>query len=369
MPAVFFYISGHGFGHAVRQIEIINTLQDLAPELTVAVRTSAPDWLFSRTVRRACTRVPGETDTGVVQIDSLRPDPQQTIVRAAAFHDALPRRIEEEVSLLRRYGAEFVVSDAPPLACAAARAAGLESVVCANFTWDWIYGDYIAEYQPTSPLLPAVQEAYSSASAAWRMPMHGGFETIAPIIDIPFVCRHARFPPADTRRILRLPAGHPLALVSFGGFGLRDLPLERLDCLPHWGVVLTSAGDPPRLPAGVHAVSEAEMYEAGLRYEDLVHAVDVVVTKPGYGIVSDCVANDTALVYTSRGRFPEYEVMVREMPRVLRCRYLELESFIDGRWKAALDEAVQMEGPPERVRTDGAHVVARRILDAATSPP
>ena len=363
MPAVFFYISGHGFGHAVRQIEIINTLQDLAPALEVFVRTSAPGWLFSRTVRRACTRLPGETDTGVVQIDSLRPDPYETIARAAAFHDGLAERIREEAALLHRYRAEFVVSDAPPLACAAARAAGIESVVCANFTWDWIYADYIADYAPASALLPKVQEAYSCASAAWRMPMHGGFETISPIVDVPFVSRHARTSGAETKRILGLPDDQPLALVSFGGFGLRDLPLERLDCFPGWGIVLTAAAGPPAVPAGVHVVSEGDMYDAGLRYEDLVRAVDVVVTKPGYGIVSDCVANDTAVVYTSRGRFLEYDVMVREMPRVLRCRYLEMERFTQGCWKAALEDALQMDCPSARARTDGAQVVARRILD------
>ena len=37
------------------------------------------------------------------------------------------------------------------------------------------------------------------------------------------------------------------------------------------------------------------IYEAGLRYEDLVQAVDVVFTKPGYGIISECIANDTAI--------------------------------------------------------------------------
>ena len=31
VPTVFFYISGHGFGHAVRQIAIINALCDVAP--------------------------------------------------------------------------------------------------------------------------------------------------------------------------------------------------------------------------------------------------------------------------------------------------------------------------------------------------
>ena len=36
--------------------------------------------------------------------------------------------------------------------------------------------------------------------------------------------------------------------------------------------------------------------------------------------VSDCIANGTALLYTSRGRFAEYDVLIREMPRYLRCR-------------------------------------------------
>ncbi len=49
---------------------------------------------------------------------------------------------------------------------------------------------------------------------------------------------------------------------------------------------------------------------AGLLYQDLVAAADVVVSKPGYGIVSECVANGTALLYTSRGRFIEYDLFV-----------------------------------------------------------
>jgi hypothetical protein len=57
------------------------------------------------------------------------------------------------------------------------------------------------------------------------------------------------------------------------------------------------------------------MYGQRIRYEDLVGAVDIVASKPGYGIISECAANGTALLYTDRGRFCEYEVLVREMPR------------------------------------------------------
>ena len=46
-----------------------------------------------------------------------------------------------------------------------------------------------------------------------------------------------------------------------------------------------------RGPAEAH-FSERQIYDNGLRYEDLVRAADVVVTKPGYGIISEAIAND-----------------------------------------------------------------------------
>ena len=67
-------------------------------------------------------------------------------------------------------------------------------------------------------------------------------------------------------------------------------------------------------------VGSARYHE--LRYEDLVATAEAVVTKPGYGIVSECVANGTPLLYTSRGRFIEYDMFVTEMPRVLTCRFM-----------------------------------------------
>ncbi len=100
-----------------------------------------------------------------------------------------------------------------------------------------------------------------------------------------------------------------MALLSFGGYGVKDVDFARLDCLDRYVVLMTHDGtfDAP-VPRNLTLVSEPLLYGAGLRYEDLVAAVDIVITKPGYGIISECVANETALLYTSRGRFAEYEV-------------------------------------------------------------
>ena len=369
-PAVAFYISGHGFGHTIRQIAIINALRELSPALPIVVRTSAPEWLFTRTACGATSFLPGETDTGVVQIDSLRPDIPATVREVRAFLDNVDAHVARERATIQRHGVGFVVADAPPLACAAAAAAGIPSVVCSNFTWDWIYREY-AEQPGVEEVASEIGRRYSLAAAGWRLPIHGGFDTIAPVIDLPFVARHVRDDrsKADLRKQLTLPAGRPLALVSFGGYGLDRLPLDRLDCLSEWDVVLTSRGAAGgTAPRGIHVIPEERLYGAGLNYEELIRAVDVVISKPGYGIVADCVANETAMVYTSRGRFAEYDVMVREMPRFLRCRYLEQDAFARGAWREALAGVVGQPGPPERPRTDGAQVAARMIAERVSAP-
>jgi hypothetical protein len=110
------------------------------------------------------------------------------------------------------------------------------------------------------------------------------------------------------------------------------------------------------------------MYAMGLRYEDVVAAVDVVVTKPGYGIISECVANDTALLYTDRGHFIEYDVLVHEMPRYLPCAYLPQAELLTGHWQTALDQLVRMPRPAARPPIDGAAIAARWLLDRLDRP-
>jgi L-arabinokinase len=197
--------------------------------------------------------------------------------------------------------------------------------------------------------MPAIEAAYRLATAAWRLPVHGGFATFAPsqITDVPFVARHSSRSREETRARVGLPLDARLALPSFGGYGLEGLDLDRIDLPPGWQIV--------------RGLREAEIYDAGLSYQDLVSAVDVVVTKPGYGIVSECLANGTPLVYTERGRFAEYDVFVRDMPEYVRCAYLDNAALLAGRWRAAIEAAHEAPAPPQRPRTDGAEVVAGMI--------
>jgi L-arabinokinase len=364
LDSAFFYISGHGFGHASRQIEIINALGALVPRLEIHVRTLAPEWLFTRTLRVPVTFTPLECDTGAVQTGSLHLDERATIERAARFHERLSGRASAEADVLRRSSARIVVADAPPLACAAAAAAGVPSVVVANFTWDWIYRGYAAHLARFPELLPAMQQAYTSAAAGWRLPMHGGFETFRTVVDMPFVARHSLRDPAEVRRAFDLPLDRPLVLASFGGLGANELDMRRIDCAGEFEILVTVRDDDAADPSpGVHLLPEAMLYGRGFRYEDLVHAADAVVTKPGYGIIAECLANGAAMLYTSRGRFAEYDVLVSEMPRFLRCRFIDNDTLYAGAWREPLRALLSAPPPASTPATDGAAVIARRLLE------
>jgi L-arabinokinase len=341
---VAYYISGHGFGHATRSIEVIRTLAARRPDARFLVRTSAPRWLFERSAVPIDVEF-CEPDVGVQQKDALSPDEEATARRAAAFYRDFDRRVDDEAARLRRAGAEIVLADVPPLAFAAANRAGLPSVAVANFTWDWIYTAYDSFAQLAPEVIPMIRRAYATCTRALRLPFHGGFEPMAGVtLDIPLVARRATCDPRDTRRALGVAETARLVLASFGGYA----------------VTQPSARQPHGRPFTLISVDERPI--TGPAHHDLVAAADVVISKPGYGIVSECVANDTPLLYTSRGHFAEYEVFVEEMPRLLRCRHLSHDDWIAGRWSDAIDALAGQAPPPERPRLDGAAVAAGDIL-------
>jgi hypothetical protein len=369
------YISGHGFGHAARDVEVLNVLAALRPDIAVAVRTSAPRWIFDLTLTRAIDWQPLDGDTGVVQIDSLRVDEDETVRRASRFYEGFDARVSAEAAWMRSNGVRLAIGDIPPLAFAGARAADVPAIALGNFTWDWIYEGYRKWIPDGSRFIDEIRAAYAGADIALRLPMHGGFGMFRRIVDLPFIARRTSRNPDDVRRALNLPIRTPVVLLSFGGYGLASIDLGRIATLRDYVVVATAdvganrradqphASDGGALPANVKMIDEQRLYANGLRYEDIVAAVDVVVTKPGYGIISECIANDTALLYTSRGHFVEYDVLVREMPRFLRCGFIANEDLLAGNWQGALDRVLALPAAQKRADVGGAEHAATIIAE------
>ena len=352
------YVSGHGFGHMVRVGQVLRAVRERRPGMPITIVTSVGE--------AVCRRVAGEPvayrhvrlDVGVVQRDALTLDEQATADAWKALHRHKGARLAEEVRWLRESGARAVLADIPALAFEAAAEAGVPSVGHGNFSWDWIYG-HLARREPR--LRAAADDAaraYARADLLLELPFAGDLSAFPRRERIPLVTRRATHGRAESRRHFGLAPEGTLVLVTFGGIGMPGFDLGVLAALAPVQFVATEGGD---APANVRMIDEAVLGRDGFDYIDLVAAADVVVTKPGYGIVSDAIATRTRMIYTERGDFPEYPVLVEGLTRLLPAAHVSNDDLRAGRLRDALARvlALPFPDPPDM---SGAGVAAERIL-------
>jgi L-arabinokinase len=344
------YVSGHGFGHATRLLEVLREVRARRPDLPVTVVGVMPPSLVHAALAPPVTVRPVACDAGLAQHDALLVDEPGSAERCAAFDATWEARRDAEVAFLRAAGARAVVGDIPALAFDAAAEAGLPSLALGNFSWDWIY----RHLAPRAPTLLASAEraarAYGRAGLLLELPFAGDLSVFARRERVGMVARRPRVAREAARRRLAVDA-RPLVLVSFGGVGLPGLARPALERDRDLQFLLPEDLAPGRLRA------------LGLDYPDVVGAADVVVTKPGYGIVTDAIGAGTRMVYTERGDFPEYPIMVREMVRWLACEHVSNDDLRAGRIGEAVRRVLSRPVPPPP-DLSGAARAAARVLEA-----
>ncbi len=108
-----------------------------------------------------------------------------------------------------------------------------------------------------------------------------------------------------------------------------------------------------------------DTYRTGkLSFVDLLKVVDAVVTKPGYGIVSGCIANHTPILYTNREDFREYDVLVEGIKEYTHNSFVPREDLLNGKWPEYLDQLIATEYHWPKIAINGTETAATKILEA-----
>jgi len=356
------YVSGHGYGHATRTAEVLRAVRERSPALPMAVATKAPAFLFTEAVAAPISVREVACDVGLAQKDALVMDLAATAARWRAFRSGWDDLVAREVEWLGETRARLVFGDVPPLAPAVATAAGLPSVALGNFSWDWVYAHLAREEPALGEAASFCRDAYRLTTLLLRLPFAGDLGAFPRVEDVPLVARRPAVPRNECRRRLALDT-RPAVLLSFGGVGMPDLDPVVLGDLSEWQILVTGrVREGAALPPHVRRLGGGDLAGLGLGYPDLVGAVDVVVSKPGYGIVSDCIGTGTRLVYTDRGDFPEYPILVREMAGYIPVAFVSNGDLRSGRLREAVLSVLARPVPPPPA-LDGADRAASRILE------
>lgn len=361
-----YYATSHGYGHAVRISQVI---KEIHPDIDVIVRSAAPESLFREEIVRPFRYLPAEFDCGCLQSDSVTVLKRETLDRYRQIAERNEASLDAEVEFLTREGVTCVACDIPSFPLRAAAEAGIPGVAISNFTWHDIYREYV-ESAADQALLDAMAAEYATASLALIPPMQ--VPTMAALFPraraIPMICRrgvdirlrldeHLSQAPSPFQKEGRGEVSKHVALLYIGLWGL-DIDWTEIEALRDWTFVtyediLAKSSNVVTLPRG-------EWPSA-----DVAASVDVVVSKPGYGTISECVANGISLVYIPRENFAEYPALDEGLTRWGGGVKIVPADFARGHWADALAQALASTPDSTVYEVDGAKVAAEVLMEYA----
>jgi UDP:flavonoid glycosyltransferase YjiC (YdhE family) len=282
-------------------------------------------------------------------------DIDATVEQCRALLKDAPRLVARERSFIRECNVRLIAADVPAFGFAAADAAGVPSAAITNFTWTGIYRSYLPAYPEFGPVIDEMSRFYGHATAAFTLPYSFDLDVFPRREAIPWIARRSTLGRQEARKELGLPEAATLILLSFGGLGLKRLPWEKLKALRQFFFIVTA--DERRLEDNVLVLPDAQRH-----YENLLAAVDAVITKPGYGIVADVISHRLPVLYTDRGEFPEYPHLVRALQDCATAAFIPQQELFAGALEPYLTRLLSTPPHWPAVELNGATVAADKLL-------
>ncbi|MGG4145901.1 hypothetical protein ABEW34_22635 [Paenibacillus algorifonticola] len=305
-----YYISDYGYGHATRSIALIRTLLLYSPRryrliicsgktlafLQASLAEYSAEYSPERIEFRSCS-----SDLGYVLgggTGSVEPDQERFRLGYAPYMAAFSAEVRREADFMRSERLDMVISDISPIPIAAAALAGVKSVGISNFTWQTAYASFVEQ-----ELLAPLRQAYEQLD--YFIPLAGsGMEerewAAGSGLETGFYCRTPQA--AEVQRIVRElnPDGSKTIVYFALGMGIET---EALDSLSLWNdhscVFIISENmrvSGPNIFQIPQGYTESQNYAA---------AADLIISKPGWGVVGEAVTLGKPLIVLVRTSMTE----------------------------------------------------------------
>jgi len=355
---VAYYVTAHGYGHGVRSCDIINALYASDPELELELISDLPtDFFVSRLGHNRFRQHRRIFDLGMVQLDSVRVDIPATLKRVQTLLGDWDTRLDAETDWLKTEAPDVVVADVPAIPIEAAHQAGVRSVGVGNFSWDWIYQEFVAGNSAWQPAIDRFQTAYAKADLGLQL-LFSGPLPFPNQVEIPLLAKPGKARRQDIATICGADPKRRWVLLSFSTIEWDAASVARAiegsDC------ELFSLRPLEWPGSGIHALDRNE-----IEVSDVFSSVDAVLTKPGFGVVSECIANQKPIIYVDRESFRETPVLIEGIRRYLPHVEISAEALYQGEIGPSIDAIWQAATAPETVATGGAMLAAEAILGRA----
>ncbi|KAK4490886.1 hypothetical protein RD792_001601 [Penstemon davidsonii] len=352
-PLVFaYYVTGHGFGHATRVVEVARHL--ILGGHDVHVVTGAPDYVYTTEIQSPHLFLRKYSETAVVPRDTILAVEVEWLKSIKA--DLV---VKVFIFLSVQFDCRHKVSDVVPVACRAAADAGVRSVCVTNFSWDFIYAEYVmAAGHHHRSIVWQIAEDYSHCEFLIRLPGYCPMPAFRDAIDVPLVVRRLHKPREEVREELGIQEDVKIVILNFGGqpsgWTLKE------EYLPQgWICLVCGASESLDLPPNFLKLPK-DAYTP-----DLIAASDCMLGKIGYGTVSEALSYKIPFVFVRRDYFNE-EPFLRNMLEFYQAGVEMIRrDLLTGHWRPYLEHAITLK-PCYEGGINGGEVAARILQDTAS---
>ncbi len=352
---VAYYITDHGFGHALRSSLIA---AEFAPSTAVTFVTTVPRSFFSEEVHRPFNYRPMKFDCGCLQRDGVTVDSRKTLSCYREIACKNRSVLKKEVNWCKSAGVDVIASDITPFAFEIARHAGVPSVAVTNFTWFDIYREYLETDPAFEPCLEEMRLHYASSTLLCALAPSLPMDYFPRRIDMPIVGRRGKKDSGLLASSYGIDSGKRIGIIYLGNFGLSGAVWKRIESFSSWQFL--GIHPIPGDPVNFHLMDKGV-----LPYHDCVASADCVIGKLGYGTVTECMVNGTPLLYLPRERFAEYTFLDKAVEQWGGGVRINAERFTTIDWDLGLHSVLQVK--PVAFTSNGAFLCARSIESLALS--
>lgn len=358
-------VTNHGFGHAVRVATVINHLQEICPEISIIMTTTAPRWLLESYISGDFIHRPKAFDVGVIQADSLNMDLDLTLQRLEQIFADSESLIEEEARFIQENQVGLILADIPPLATKIAKKAGIPCWMISNFGWDLIYRAFGDKF---TNIADQIAECFSQCDRLYRLPLHEPMSAFTNIIDVGLTGGKTRYDSEILRNHFKIHDDlDKTVLLTFGGLGLETIPYDNLQDFPDWQFI-TFDKFAPVLPNLINAVNQSDRGEnyqfqgKYLRPVDFMPLCGQVVSKPGYSTFAEALRLDTPIISLQREGFAETPFLLEAIQDYSKHLIINNQDFFQGSWDFLHQP---LKSPRTNIKLDkfGTEVIAQAIRD------
>ena len=354
MAAIAYYITGHGFGHARRSVEVVKELLRLRGDLQVFFRTTANPAIFQELSGRNIHLERVQLDPGAIEKDLFTIDQDATKSAMRQAIEGRERMVASELPFLKQHKIDLIIADIPFIAGDIAEAAGIPIIGITNFTWDWIYEPFFER----DFHLAEVRNSYRKIPTLLKIPFGGRTDWFKEVIDIPVIASAPRRSGEEVLASLKLDLSRPRVLISLRGGISTDALLAAANSARNH-LFFSTTPIPANSPENLLHFPLSKT----LTFSDLLSASSIVLSKLGYGIVADCLAARKPILWPRRFGFREDDVTHAEASPYLPMLEIPHEDLFAGNWKSYLDELLKKPMPAANLPTNGAAAAARIISE------